>query len=1368
MADNAYDHTDLTTVYAELLTPEILLTLESITNDDHLYCLLNDVFCKVMNNLLSENELSPQRKQALAQIESQSIHIGNVLFKSSVSELSPLEAILEKAASLPMRLSIDTYIAFLRWIVNSPNPSFDSIWYCFRGLYTYSLSIKTSEQVCEGAIVPLSLDVFEMLISGLAVFIMKPIIDEHKIKKIKLILDSAKKIMPIEKVLFLMAPIPSNTSIFAKEWALSYFLAIQQKYLDYEKKIQSLSEGLDNHTSYHFIFNELQLLHNELKNPGVIRELLDLASCCSNTRLDNKTKRDFAFKIAPLDSLYQNMLRVFFMFYRKERNNVINIRQSMAIELAGLLETMMALNSSRLSINTVHTVALILAPYIDASEARDLVEFNDVYTIFKQLFHTCVEQIEGEKKAKPALDNSSKEILLYETILVYTLHLYQRSNDVSYLSYGMKLINGTSIILDFELYKMYMEFVVVSANPNVGFIWACFKKLQKQLLNDADVVIMFGILKAALDVWLVANIDTSQAVMHFSKNELKIIIAQMDISQNRRLIEGLWSAFLQTLVLHKACLSEAQYQKIDRYADTILNDPNANLMDLNVLLKLMSYSTYPNVSAARSIHERIQQKFGSHDVLYDEHLFRILQKAATVSLVDFDYFRANLNLEKSEKNKVTFFNILLDNMIRSPNPSETVALILFCNQHFQKEMADEDFFINDNKASLNRMFEGLAAEMIVIFSAQAEIIHREHQAYQELQQLKITYQKDVVAQRSYLPQKIVMALLNVLVTIDSIHADKHYLPSEKQVQLKAIFCESTTLQRRREQAKESNVKINALCIQFCEALNLGLPDVTLMRTINQQCKHTIEAEIAKQLKLQENAAPIDVMDAWTVLKQGDVQELKQLNNNLATPSHYINLYLIKIKCLVKLGYFDHALHWIAKTRNMFPDKSNLFLLLQWASCCVGLGQFVEALAAYQKVYALQKNANRLTLANIAYCHMLINKPNNLGQAYDIYVQLLQDTTDNEHMKIMRCIVRCLVSQARLVDAEQHIKSLPEWETNADAQALLGSLSWQKNEMDSAIIYYEKAIRYHNNVYWMKSLLSCYQKTHNTTKAKEILEQIEQQIDSNYEEHRLKTAIYLQHKQYDKALIVLNQMTAHWGKNQMNYINIARCYRGLNRFDDAIEHLSAFPDYKHNATVVEQLALTYCAAGKQAQALETYDYLLQEFPSKPYPYIKAIAYFMKINDRARVMQYWEYCQSEFTEYDGLFAQTEQQINKYYAHDVHAYTDDIADEVDIDDEKMEAIESLNCHYATAKDNGLVDNRPLIDEEIRARLKEQQTRRYNPRYADNDMSCNLDVLDLAYPVTPSLLSTVVLKKLGLYKTDLNATSTISKQCVFKNDIY
>ena len=83
-------------------------------------------------------------------------------------------------------------------------------------------------------------------------------------------------------------------------------------------------------------------------------------------------------------------------------------------------------------------------------------------------------------------------------------------------------------------------------------------------------------------------------------------------------------------------------------------------------------------------------------------------------------------------------------------------------------------------------------------------------------------------------------------------------------------------------------------------------------------------------------------------------------------------------------------------------------------------------------------------------------------------------------------------------------------------------------------------------------------------------------------------------------------------------------------------MRSFPDNRKNKVILRQLAIIYAQAKMSQEALDCFDYLLNEYPMFIPSYANAILYCILINDKKRVSKYW-------TQYNEI---TDEKSNETY--------------------------------------------------------------------------------------------------------------------------
>lgn len=394
-------------------------------------------------------------------------------------------------------------------------------------------------------------------------------------------------------------------------------------------------------------------------------------------------------------------------------------------------------------------------------------------------------------------------------------------------------------------------------------------------------------------------------------------------------------------------------------------------------------------------------------------------------------------------------------------------------------------------------------------------------------------------------------------------------------------------------------------------------------------RHSCEQAILEQERQSKaiQVSHLEMTRARQMLESGSFDDLEQVNRWLHAPAKNIEWYLMKIRCLVKLEHYDEVLVWLPKTLSTFPGQQEKALYLAWAACCKALGQYQDALKAYQHVAQLERMGAewRLTRMNMAYCHQQLGTPAHVEQAQTIYAALLANSLSaRERIQVLHALAHCYMQNNQFTQAYELIAQLP---SEAKTNALRGKWHFMQQHYSQAIGCYEAALADFSHLGWLKSLWQCYVFSAQFTgeNKDKFYTRMGQHEEKTTGYLRLKVLLLMHDKEYEQALLQLDLMHQAAGKSLFTYVQRVLCYRALNRYQEAITLLTSYPDYYRNKLILKHLAVTYAMIDEQEKALHCFDYLLSEYPGYSEVYFKAITYSIKIKDLKRVQEYWHQCQ-----------------------------------------------------------------------------------------------------------------------------------------------
>lgn len=815
------------------------------------------------------------------------------------------------------------------------------------------------------------------------------------------------------------------------------------------------------------------------------------------------------------------------------------------------------------------------------------------------------------------------------------------------------------VVLDNQLNYILIELLSLSKELNTQYMTKCFFAITKNLKNPSKISPRSNIVKLtqtsedtfdsiafervgnALDQWmLIAQVD-NLSLRETQLREIYLIYGlamkyQVDLKTET------FKSYLHFFAHHTSMLPDSfdingtaqiLLKKNDSFPKQ-LQTKDKFIFDL-IFLLLARKKSVVDLTKVRALYHEICEKYRTiHGekipYLHNIHgyLFNLIINARDFSVDDFVYFYEILesNMQSSQCEKLIFH--LLNQCHKTEH---NIELSQFCQEKQLVIERDARFF---------NIFLRKTCELSLSFS------HPEYTAFNDLNALIESLRNEWNEENNPTSKKMVFALKSYIDLLTSSVSDES-LPSEKISQLQEIRIALAKFQKLREYARENTIKINRFYIEFTEALEAS--NIDMLASIQERCANEIaqvEKTLAEDKAKMNVTTTISIEEAKSMLKADHLGEIEKLNHHFVVDPLNMESYLIKIKCLIQLGYIDDALIWLTKTKTTFPIQGDIALLIHWAKCCRALGQYTEALETGKLINLLmaQKTGVISTQSQLFLVrdHLAISKEVNLIQALNLCNQLLMNATEAERPKIICAKARCLIQQGHYNEANILIQTIPDFEKNADALACLGKLSASQEDYINAREWYQKSLaqsvskKITNNPPGNAS-------RDKITQSRLIHEELFNRVNMT------KAALYVQihilqrRKKFAEALVLLKKIESNWGKDQRTYIDTIHCHRSLHQLTEAFELIFSYPAYKNNKLIVNALAMTYSDSNQPKEAFETFDYLIFEFPSFTQGYFNAIKSCIKFKDYKRMDIYWQRFQDMCPEQTVLFEKIRQLIN-----------------------------------------------------------------------------------------------------------------------------
>ncbi len=1020
---------------------------------------------------------------------------------------------------------------------------------------------------------------------------------------------------------------------------------------NYAKTIDGLEHALSSQrVDPNIIFNELKSIIGSLQQSPTL--FADIRTLTINSEIEHTPQ-------APLiPFLLGGIVNIYNKFYRTYDNYAFFICKDLAQEVMNIAQS--SLFKKHLTIEAYCDILTLASHYFKISCIQDSLTEN-ASNIPQEIRAMCVPPLSNKTNFIQQLNNIFEEILKLLVLEEKTSVSSARKavlTDLKLTAYSATILNrrvmylfepkqlsslidifqNTShLLLGKDIYNAMLELMIQTEKPNINVIAQCFKQLQKHALIEQSFIAAhhFEKLWTALNKWGIHHVKKPTSIEH---DQLQILfdIAQESIKSNLIPQGDHWFTLLSIFYAHKKQLSENQFEKIYEYAyallkidnmfnyKEIINDKERYLFE--VFLLLLSFA--PNIELTQINELYLNFKEKNPDLINQslhELIATILSKTKNFSFNDFESLFLQCTNENNDKTVR-----LLGHLFKEYQDTST-DFVRFCTQHLTTIMANKNLF--------SLFLRRIDATLITKFSA-PEIQHEYNNAL-EVEQLKEQFQvkwSNTAATQQM--QRIINKSLNTI----NVLCIRNILPSEKKFQLEELDSELSALYEVDTLAEQKDIKINSFKSKFLK--DLEQTPIPLAALKNHRLKYEQAIQTEEERRKEAKKYTLSVQEAQRLVTKGELNELERINICLLIQPKNIEAHLIKIKCLVKLGYFDEALVWLAKTKTAFPGQENESLLQSWATCCKALGQHADALEAYQQLLHTAKKSQCYSIQlSIAQCYQSMGKEEHFDNAFAIYDQLLQTRLSPERQtRVISAQIACLMKQNRFAEAQTLLSAHFANQHNAPFYALSASLYFQQGDFTQAATNYERAFCMQNNIRWLSKLLECYQSSKNIMSDKKdmLMNALARTTTETHETLCLKVSIYMRLNDYKNARDTLKIINDKWGKSYCTYVQEALCLRAEHHFTKAIDLLHDFPNYQQNKTILKHLATTYAMAGMHEQALKTYDDLLLEFPSYAQVYRKVIPYCLHINDIERAHFYWAQCQDYCGEHYDLLLFLEQRL------------------------------------------------------------------------------------------------------------------------------
>lgn len=895
---------------------------------------------------------------------------------------------------------------------------------------------------------------------------------------------------------------------------------------------------------------------------------------------------------------------------------------------------------ARIPLENVHleiSMTILLEMITSYLEKLSEEEIQGLIVMGGDIFQSIDEQFSKEKRqGLSALDTKARS-LCYSLMLQFYSFIYKVHPQQIALSKITRHLNKCQmekIKLFPSAYIHCIEIIAATIKPDLSNIYACFKMLDSE--EQMDIRIIRSFQKVLTTVSMRYFLDSTSDVL--SSESLSQLIIMFNTLKSCCLINS-YLNMIEIMSSNIRLLSTKQLQLIYSYAEGVLHylyevegvniDVEPIRKFFSQIFRLANAIDKPDLLKLQPVYHICLSKFFPEEM--DEQLrqpmLNLLLKNQKYPVEHFVNYAKQVTC--SAKLQIHEIGRLLSNLMNNYSEVEISRyLVEFCNQYSEEILKERrlTMLIIQRDQSFLETLENSAC-----------FIQKKHD-YETLQSVCRESRQDIEKLKTITVfSKISKVVLDIIDAAENDIDDARSFEEASNfiLQLRMKYFEFYALI---EKVSCYDISIKACIAEFINILKQESCSIEKIDAYIFICEKNLNEEI-KQIE-EDNQHQLEFAQAQMMLQERGYDNLIKVNNWLRAPGENKDLYLMKIRCLKNLGYYEQALVWLERAKLTFSEEMDLQFYMLWANCCMSIGQYKTALEAYQFIYEKsdKKHINYNLRMQMAFCHQKLGGLENNAQASRIYMELKQhlmaiqekvsDRKYNE--KLLHQLTRVSVAEIRggiygnqisLDHAETLICSLRISEI--EKLILQAELYLIQNLFKEASLKYEQALLQRFEYKWMKALLKCYSFNKDLTHEKmsffrELLAQHESPVPEYYE---LEVEILMYQKLYHLALDRLHTMQTIYGINQLICLKKSQCYAKIGEIEEALKILSFFPDNRKNKVVLRKLAIIYAQAKMQQEALDCFDSLLEEYPMFMPSYYKAILYVILINDRERVLKYW---------------------------------------------------------------------------------------------------------------------------------------------------